>query len=126
MQPIIVHVGDDLPAIDLQIRNGQTREPVSLAAGSTTIIARFRQKGTTTTLAQATGAKIFGGTLGHVRFSWPAGALTVDPGRYEIQVQVLFGSDEQTLNRYWWSTGLELDDARVIPVRVRARFTAVA
>jgi len=125
MQAIEVHVGDDLPALDLQIRNGQTREPVNLSAATTTIIARFRQKGTTVTLDQASGVKLFGGQFGHVRISWETGHLDVDPGRYEIMVIVLFNGAEQTLNRYWWSTGLELDDARIIPVRVRERFTAV-
>jgi len=122
MQSVIVHQGDDLPPIYGQALDAESKTPIDLSAASTVVSAKFRLKGSTTVLATVTCTKLFGGTTGWICMAWGSTQLDVTNGRYEIEVSAAFGSNIQTVMRYYWMNGLHLDDAKTIPVRVRDDF----
>jgi hypothetical protein len=52
---------------------------------------------------------------------WPATALDVADGRYEIEVAVSFNGDIETANRYYMKD-TSYDDDDVLPIRVKEDF----
>lgn len=104
--------GDTRPALVVDILDCETWDPIDVSAASTTVTMKFFATGTDTVLTTITAAKLPGqllpdGTVdatvttpgqgGRVVFNWPAGALNVDPGYYDGEVEVNFGSETQTL-----------------------------
>lgn len=89
--------GDRRPIITVQLTDIATGTPVDLQLTSTTVTGKFRRKGSTTVLQTITGTKIDGGYSGQVQFSWPAGALDVAKGNYEMEVSISFDGQTHTV-----------------------------
>lgn len=121
MDALVVHQGDDRPTLRFRIKDQDAGEYVDLSASTTTITAKFREKGTTTVLQTITCTKLFGGKHGHVEMVWPATALDDDAGKYEIEVAVSFNGEIQTCNKYYWS-GESCDYSATFPVKLKEDF----
>jgi len=120
MDPVVVHAGDDLPTLDIQLYDGSSE--LDLSAATTAIYAKFRLKGDDTVLATLTLAKISGGgATGWVRLTWGATTLDVDAGNYELEIYVDFNASIQTVNNYYLY-GYSSDVNSTIPVQVRDDF----
>lgn len=96
--------GDTLPVIYLTLRDaatGERNDPDSWAAidvsAATAIVMYFRKVGSKTLLSTITVSTVTDGTDGRCYFTWPTGALAVDPGLYEGEIELTFGSDKQTI-----------------------------
>ncbi|RLB68899.1 MAG: hypothetical protein DRH04_06120 [Deltaproteobacteria bacterium] len=95
----LVHVvqKDERPDLIMQITDVNTGKPVDLTHPATTVVCRFRKKGTTKVLFTQT-AEMVDAFEGTVSMSWPTDALDIDPGLYELQVTINFeGVEEQTV-----------------------------
>jgi hypothetical protein len=122
VHPIQVRDGDDLPAIYARLKNSEDGSQVDVSAATTTVLAKFRRKGDdSATPTNLTVTKLFGGHTGLVKLTWPATALDVDQGRYEIEISVSFDGAVQTVWRYYWE-GAALLDSKTLPVRVHNDF----
>lgn len=97
--------GDTKPDIIVALSDLSTLAYVDLSDPSTAVIMKFRRMATTAILQTIPGVKITGGLQadgtidttittpgagGRVQFSWPDGALDIDPGNYEGEVSVTF------------------------------------
>lgn len=95
--------GDTLPYIKLTLTDPKTGERINVADGDTVVRVYFRATGSTTVLSTFICEKILepggstAGDTGVVRFNFPAGALDVDPGLYEGEVEVDFDGQTQTV-----------------------------
>lgn len=100
----LVH-GDTRPQIILSLTDKDTGVAIDVSAAGASVVMKFRAEGTTTVLQTLTATKLTGkvasdgsidysvttpGAGGRVMFSWPAGALSIDPGYYEGEVAVNF------------------------------------
>jgi len=87
--------GDTHPSLMFQIRDRATGKPISLEPEAMIPMAKFREAGTAATLFTATLAKVPGAEhIGQARLDWPAGALDVPEGIYEIEVYVTLGNSQ--------------------------------
>ena len=118
MEAIKVHAGDDLPPIYAQLVDDESGMPLDLSGATTVVSAKFRAKVGSTVLATVTCTKPFGGADGRVKMAWGATQLDIDAGRYEIEISVAYDGAVQTVNRYYWESGMSLDDAKTCPVKV--------
>lgn len=95
--------GDTLPYIKLTLTDPATGERINVADADVIIRVYFRAAGSTTVLSTFTCSKVLeaGGTTagdtGVVRFNFPTGALDVEPGLYEGEVEVDFDGQIQTV-----------------------------
>jgi len=106
-------VQNDLkPDIYFMITNKSDDTVVDVSASSIVVTAKFRAKGASTSLFEATCTKVKP-VLGIVSMVWPADSLDVDAGRYEIEITVTDGTDPQTV----------LD---IVQVRVKEEFGDVS
>jgi len=121
MDPVIVHEGDDLPTLYLQAKDVDNDCFIDLSAATTIVTAKFREKNTSTVLQTVVCTKVSSGIHGLVKMVWPATALDVDFGNYEIEVSLDFNGSIQTANVYYW-TNNTADDAKTLPVRIREQF----
>ena len=121
MDPIVVHSSDDLPTIYFTIYDEDNACLVDLSAVTTIATAKFRAKGTSTVLQTVVCTRLWGGATGMCSMEWPATALDVDYGRYEIEVSVDFNDAIQTANTYHWLND-EHDTDDTLPVRVKEDF----
>jgi len=117
MDKLRVHAGDDRPSLYLQIRDIQADVAVDLSPSTTSITAKFREKGTTTVLDTITCSKVGSGATGWVQMDWDTDTLDVDEGNYEIELSVSFDGEIQTVNYYYWD-GASSDTASTFPVKV--------
>lgn len=106
--------GDTRPQIIVSMTDKDTGEPIDVSASGAYVAMKFRADGSTTLLNQITATKLAGrvaedgsidtsnpipGAGGRVMFSWPAGALDLDPGYYEGEVTVYFA--DGTIQTVW-------------------------
>lgn len=88
---------DTLPTIKLQLKDEFTSLPIDLSAVGTSAQVKFREVGTTTVLSTIS-CSIVDGVNGIIQFDFSGGALNVEPGSYEGEVQLSFsGGGVQTL-----------------------------
>lgn len=87
--------GDTRPYIRLTLKDADGN-PINVA--NAVVRIKFRASGATQSLFTIICLQPNGGTDGMVVFSFPAGALNVDPGPYEGEVEIDFGvNDVQTV-----------------------------
>jgi hypothetical protein len=105
--------GDTQPPLVFQIFDRATNQPVKLENENMIPMAKFREAGTAATLQTIALTKVPGAEyIGLVRLDWPAGALNVPDGVYEIEVYVLLNHDGTALQSCY----------NVIRLRVREDF----
>ena len=119
MDPIIVHENDLNCDYYLRLGDIESGEWLDLSDSTTVVTAKFREKGTTTVLQSWTLTKVFGGATGYVKFVWPAAALAIDVGTYEIEISVSFDSRVQTANKHFWSGSSEDWSRDFAPVKLK-------
>lgn len=83
--------GDNRPYITLTL-TAADGTPINLAGASVNVY--FRAVGSTTVLATLPCALVLGGTTGKAIFNFPGTALNVDPGLYEGEVSITFGTND--------------------------------
>ena len=87
--------GDTRPYIRLTLKDADAQ---IINVTSATVRMKFRAVGTTNTLFTVTALKPQGGGDGVVVFGFPPGALNVEPGLYEGEIEIDFGGgDVQTV-----------------------------
>jgi hypothetical protein len=79
--------GDTKPQIKVTLTDETTGEPVDITAATPRL--KFRAANTTTVLTTMVGT-VTVGSAGECVFVWPTGALDVEPGDYEGEVEVTF------------------------------------
>ena len=122
MDPIMVHENDLNCDYYLRLGDIESGEWLDLSDSTTTVTAKFRKVNTTTVLQSWTLSKLFGGATGYVKFVWPAAALDVDKGTYEIEISVDFDGRIQTANKHFWVGSEEDWSVHKAPVKVRSEF----
>jgi hypothetical protein len=88
--------GDNRPYIKLTLTDADGNA-INLSDSDTVIRVYFRAVGSTEVLSTLLCSKLNGGVAGEVTFSFPSGALDVDAGQYEGEVEISFGTDKQTV-----------------------------
>lgn len=87
--------GDTRPYIRLTLKDADSQ---TINVHDATVRLKFRALGSTNTLFNVTAIKPQGGTDGVVVFGFPPGALNVDAGLYEGEIEIDFGGgDVQTV-----------------------------
>jgi len=89
--------GDTLPFITLTLTNRSNGEAIDLTNAGTVVRLYFRARGTEQILSTLTCEKVGTGSTGQVRFHFPPGALDIEPGQYEGEVEVDFDGQKQTV-----------------------------
>lgn len=89
--------GDRRPYITVQVSDDATATPVDVSLSTTTVTGKFRKKNTSTVLQTITATKPNGGYDGLVQFAWPASALDVAAGNYELEITIDFNGQTQTV-----------------------------
>jgi hypothetical protein len=89
--------GDERPVIVLTLTDDVTGSPIDLSLGTTTVVVKFRESGTTTLLSTIACTKLSSGTTGQVQFNFAGGVLNVDPGMYEGEVVINFNGEVQSV-----------------------------
>ncbi len=84
--------GDTKPQIKVTITDETTGDPVDITDSTPRL--NFRAANTTTVLTTLTGT-VTDGVNGECVFVWTSGALDVDPGDYEGEVEITF--DDNTI-----------------------------
>lgn len=79
--------GDTKPQIKVTLTDETTGEPVDITDSTPRL--KFRAANTTTVLTTMVGT-VTVGAAGECVFVWPSGALDVEPGDYEGEVEVTF------------------------------------
>lgn len=79
--------GDTRPQVKVTLTDDTTGDPIDLGTG--TVRMRFRAAGDSTVLSTLVGT-IVNSVGGVVVFSWPDGALNVDAGDYEGEIEITF------------------------------------
>lgn len=122
MDPIVLHRNDTNPSLYFRVWDQDNEQYLDLTDADCSVIAKFREKGTTTIIFTATCVKV-SPSMGLVRMDWPAGALTnLASGRYEIEVSVCpTASTVQTANRYYMC-GSPDNDANTLQLRIKEDF----
>lgn len=126
MDPIVVRQGDDRPSLIVRFKDIEADKWIDLSDASVSGTAKLRKKGTTTVLQTVVLTKLFGGATGYMRFDWPAAALDVDAGDYELEFALDFstgaGTDLQTAVKYSREEDSGDYDVKSIPVKVKEDF----
>ena len=87
--------GDTRPYVRVTLKD---LDGLPIDVSTADVLFKFRAAGSTTTLFQTPCTKQSGGHDGVVVFSFPSGALNVDPGPYEGEIEIDFGAgDIQTV-----------------------------
>lgn len=87
--------GDTRPYIRAVLKDA---DGVAINVSGATVNFKFRQAGNATTLFTEVCSQPNGGADGLVEFNFPTGGLDVDPGAYEGEIEVDYGSgDIQTV-----------------------------
>lgn len=102
--------GDTYPTVTLTLTNQQTGAALNLSSSSTVVRVYFREAGSETILSTITCTKVTP-TAGVVSFDFSDNVLDVDPGMYEGEVEVDFGS------------GATLTDFEILKFKVRKQFS---
>lgn len=79
--------GDTRPQLRVTLTDETTGDPIDITRATPRL--RFRALGSTTVLTTMTGT-VTDALGGVCVFAWPTGALNVDPGDYEGEVEVTF------------------------------------
>jgi BppU N-terminal domain len=79
--------GDTRPQIRVALTDDTTGLPVDITGA--TVVLKFRAAGDSVVLSTLSGT-VTEGINGAVVFSWPEGALDVDSGDYEGEIEVTF------------------------------------
>lgn len=90
---------DTLPPLLHQFTDSITGLPYDLTSATRVAYAKFRRRGSTTTIFTATCTKVSGGeAAGQVQMDWPAatGLKNLTTGYYELEWYVMDGTDIQT------------------------------
>lgn len=87
--------GDNLPIIQLVLKDEFTGAPIDIAASSTTVNVLFRPSGNENTLATLPCTKT--GAPGAVRFNFPGSSLAVPAGLYDGAIVISFNGNKQTV-----------------------------
>lgn len=85
--------GDNRPYIRLTLR---TSDGLAMDLTGTTVNVYFRAKGSTTILSTL-ACTIVSAATGEVMFHFPGTTLDVEPGAYEGEIEVNFGTEVQTV-----------------------------
>jgi hypothetical protein len=88
---------DNLPEVTLTLTDKQNGDPLDLSASTTTVVVKFRARGTTTVLSILSCSKPNGGADGVVRFGFPSTSLDVAEGNYEGEIEISFNGVIQTV-----------------------------
>jgi hypothetical protein len=83
--------GDTRPYIRLTLKDADS---AVINVSSAVVKIKFRATGTNTTLFTITALKPNGGSDGVVVFGFPPGALNIEPGPYEGEIEIDFGDGE--------------------------------
>lgn len=83
--------GDTRPFIRATLRDA---DGVVLNVSGATVRFKFRQAGSPNTLFSVVCSQPTGGSDGVVIFNFPVGALNVDPGAYEGEIEINYGGDD--------------------------------
>jgi hypothetical protein len=84
--------GDSKPDIQLTLTDEATGLPIDLSGATTSVSVKFRLAGSSTLLSTISCTKSSGGADGKVFFNFTGGVLNVDPGMYEGEIQITYGS----------------------------------
>lgn len=84
---------DSKPDIVLTLTDEATGLPIDLSAFDTSIDVKFRAAGSSTLLSTISCTKFTTGVDGKVTFNFAGGVLDVDPGMYEGEIQITYGSN---------------------------------
>lgn len=88
--------GDTRPFIRITLTN-KDGNPINVSDEDTVVSIYFRAVGATQVLSTIICSKPNGGADGLVQFNFPAGALDVEPGPYEGEIEINFGGNTQTV-----------------------------
>jgi hypothetical protein len=88
--------GDTRPYIRLTLTD-KAGAAINVGDSDTLVRVYFRAVGSTEILSTIVCDKPNGGADGVVRFNFPAGALDVEPGLYEGEIEISFGGETQTI-----------------------------
>jgi len=88
--------GDNRPYVRVTLTD-KDGTPVNLSDSTTSVVVHFRATGSETVLQTLTCNKVGTGEDGIVAFNFPAGALDIDPGPYEGEVEIDFDGEKQTV-----------------------------
>lgn len=83
--------GDTRPYIRLTLRDA---DGTAINVADAAVRMKFRAYGTDQTLFTVLALQPNGGSDGVVVFGFPVGALNIDPGPYEAEVEIDFGENE--------------------------------
>lgn len=87
--------GDTRPYIRATLKDA---DGTVIDVSGATVNFKFRQAGSLTTLFTVVCSKPNGGSDGLVVFNFPQGALNIDPGAYEGELEIVYGAgDVQTV-----------------------------
>lgn len=95
-EPIKLVKGDNRPYIKLTLTKADGT-PLDVSDADTTVTIHFRSVNSETVLQSIVASKVNGGSGGEVMFNFPGGALNVEPGYYEGEVEISFDGEKQTL-----------------------------
>jgi hypothetical protein len=84
--------GDAKPDIVLTLTDEATGLPIDLSDVSTSVDVKFRAAGSETLLSTIACTKQSTGVDGKVVFNFSGGVLDVEPGAYEGEIQITYGS----------------------------------
>ena len=96
-ETIKVVQGDELPQIVLTLTDDTANSVLDLSLSTTSVLVKFRKKGTTTTLSTITTTKSTDGSDGKVTFNFAGNVLDVDPGEYEGEIVISYNGTLQTV-----------------------------
>lgn len=87
---------DNLPEVTLTLKDKRTDDPIDLSDPLTTIVVKFRERGTTTVLSTLQCSKVDAAN-GVVRFGFPSNTLDVKQGSYEGEIEISFNGVIQSV-----------------------------
>jgi hypothetical protein len=87
---------DNLPEVTLTLKDKRTDDPIDLSDPLTTVVVKFRARGTTTVLSILQCSKV-DAVNGVVRFGFPSTTLDVNEGSYEGEIEISFNGVIQTV-----------------------------
>lgn len=88
--------GDTRPFIRITLTE-KDGKPINVSDVDTVVRVYFRAVGSTQILSTLICSKPNGGEDGVVLFNFPPGALNVEPGPYEGEIEIDFGGETQTV-----------------------------
>jgi hypothetical protein len=88
-QIIYLTKGDSGPDVTFSLTDHDSEAPVDLTGLSSSVL-KFRAVGTTTVLQTISLSVVSPATNGQLLLVWPSGALNVNPGFYEGEIELTF------------------------------------